>query len=70
MWCVKLQELEYLTEDMACCHMKVFAGHHQHAVPMWVSVKNIWVKKKNNVHATVSSLTQHNSTHHWTGQAP
>ena len=42
MRCARLQEQEYLTEDMDCCRTKMFVGHHLHA--KWVLL-NIWVPK-------------------------
>ena len=35
-----------------------------------VGVSEEYLGQKKNIHATVSSLTQHDSTHHWTGHAP
>ena len=46
MQCARLRVLEYLSEDMACCRMKMPAVHRLHA--MWVLVKtlNIQARKK------------------------
>ena len=71
MQCTRPRELEYPTEGMASCRMKMLAVHCLHATCQWqwVLVKLPGLKNCN-VHATASSTTQHASTCHRTGQAP